>query len=235
MPTKENSSLPLLISPRLEGENNREYAYRVLRQNIITLQFAPGQTLSEAELSEKLEMSRTPVHEALKRLQDEGFVETYARKGTFVADVTIETVQDIYETRLLIEPFMTKNAVDLVPKDWMEDLRRRLLHIESLQSRTDLLAVMKMDTELHTTIASYCSNRFLRESLHLVYEHDRRVRLKTEKNHNQVGFSQKEHILILDAMLAGDREKTEQLAREHVIHSRNLTYESLGFTHTDGL
>ena len=46
MPTKENSSLPLLISPRLEGENNREYAYRVLRQNIITLQFAPGQTLS---------------------------------------------------------------------------------------------------------------------------------------------------------------------------------------------
>ena len=144
-------------------------------------------------------------------------------------------VQDIYETRLLIEPFMTKNAVDLVPKDWMEDLRRRLLHIESLQSRTDLLAVMKMDTELHTTIASYCSNRFLRESLHLVYEHDRRVRLKTEKNHNQVGFSQKEHILILDAMLAGDREKTEQLAREHVIHSRNLTYESLGFTHTDGL
>ena len=61
------------------------------------------------------------------------------------------------------------------------------------------------------------------------------VRLKTEKNHNQVGFSQKEHILILDAMLAGDREKTEQLAREHVIHSRNLTYESLGFTHTDDL
>ena len=46
MPTKENSSLPLLISPRLEGENNREYAYRVLRQNIITLQFAPGQTKS---------------------------------------------------------------------------------------------------------------------------------------------------------------------------------------------
>lgn len=42
MPTKENSSLPLLISPRLEGENNREYAYRVLRQNIITLQFAPA-------------------------------------------------------------------------------------------------------------------------------------------------------------------------------------------------
>ena len=210
-------------------------AYEYIKEMILTGELSPRIDISEKQLQQELGISRTPVHEALKRLQDEGFVETYARKGTFVADVTIETVQDIYETRLLIEPFMTKNAVDLVPKDWMEDLRRRLLHIESLQSRTDLLAVMKMDTELHTTIASYCSNRFLRESLHLVYEHDRRVRLKTEKNHNQVGFSQKEHILILDAMLAGDREKTEQLAREHVIHSRNLTYESLGFTHTDGL
>ena len=207
-------------------------AYEYIKEMILTGELSPRIDISEKQLQQELGISRTPVHEALKRLQDEGFVETYARKGTFVADVTIETVQDIYETRLLIEPFMTKNAVDLVPKDWMEDLRRRLLHIESLQSRTDLLAVMKMDTELHTTIASYCSNRFLRESLHLVYEHDRRVRLKTEKNHNQVGFSQKEHILILDAMLAGDREKTEQLAREHVIHSRNLTYESLGFTRT---
>ena len=198
-------------------------AYEYIKEIILTGELSPRIDISEKQLQQELGISRTPVHEALKRLQDEGFVETYARKGTF------------YETRLLIEPFMTKNAVGLVPKDWMEDLRRRLLHIESLQSRTDLLAVMKMDTELHTTIASYCSNRFLRESLHLVYEHDRRVRLKTEKNHNQVGFSQKEHILILDAMLAGDREKTEQLAREHVIHSRNLTYESLGFTHTDGL
>lgn len=182
-------------------------AYEYIKEMILTGELSPRIDISEKQLQQELGISRTPVHEALKRLQDEGFVETYARKGTFVADVTIETVQDIYETRLLIEPFMTKSAVDLVPKDWMENLRRRLLHIESLQSRTDLLAVMKMDTELHTTIASYCSNRFLRESLHLVYEHDRRVRLKTEKNHNQVGFSQKEHILILDGHAGGRPRK----------------------------
>ena len=85
MPTKENSSLPLLISPRLEGENNREYAYRVLRQNIITLQFAPGQTLSEAELSEKLEMSRTPVHEAVMMLKNEWLVDVQAQRGSSVS------------------------------------------------------------------------------------------------------------------------------------------------------
>ena len=101
-------------------------AYEYIKEMILTGELSPRIDISEKQLQQELGISRTPVHEALKRLQDEGFVETYARKGTFVADVTIETVQDIYETRLLIEPFMTKNAVDLVPKDWMEDLRRRL-------------------------------------------------------------------------------------------------------------
>ena len=93
MPTKENSSLPLLISPRLEGENNREYAYRVLRQNIITLQFAPGQTLSEAELSEKLEMSRTPVHEAVMMLKNEWLVDVQAQRGSSVSMIRVDYLQ----------------------------------------------------------------------------------------------------------------------------------------------
>ena len=204
-------------------------AYDYIKEMILSGELAPRIDISEKQLQLELGISRTPVHEALKRLQDEGFVETYARKGTFVSDVTMETVQDIYETRLLIEPSITKNAVSLVSRAWVEDLRRRLTEAQPMRNREDLIAVMKMDTELHTTIASYCSNRFLRESLHLVYEHDRRVRLKTEKNHKQVCFSQKEHAAILDAMLAGDEEKVEQLSKEHVIHSRDLTYESLGF------
>lgn len=208
-------------------------AYAYIKEMILTGDLPPRTDISEKQLQQKLGVSRTPVHEALKHLQDEGFVETYARKGTFVTDVTMETVRDLYETRLLIEPFMTKNAVNIIPRDWMEDLRHRLMEEHPLQDRTDIHAVMAMDTELHTTIASYCTNSFLREALHLVYEHDRRIRLKTEQNPNQVRFSQKEHVLILEAMLAGDKEKAEQLAKNHVIHSRELTYESLGFMKSD--
>ena len=204
-------------------------AYEYIKERILTGELAPRSDISEKQLQQELGISRTPVHEALKRLQDDGFVETYARKGTFVADVTMETVRDIYETRLLLEPFMTRDAMDAVPRKWMEDLRRRLLEAQPTQESEGVLAIMKMDTELHTTIASCCANRFLRESLHLVYEHDRRIRLKTEKNHHQVWFSQEEHVAILDAMLAGNKEKAERLSREHVIHSRDLTYESLGF------
>lgn len=209
-----------------------QFAYQYIKEMILTGELPPKADVSEKQLQEDLNISRTPVHEALKRLQDEGFVETYSRKGTFVTDVTMEIVRNLYETRLLIEPFITRNAVDIAPRKWMEDLRRRLMEEHPFQTREDIHAVMALDTELHTVIASYCSNNFLRESLRLVYEHDRRIRLKTDRNPSQVRFSQKEHVVILEAMLAGDKERTEQLAREHVIHSRDLTYESLGFIKT---
>ena len=92
-------------------------AYAYIKEMILTGDLPPRTDISEKQLQQKLGVSRTPVHEALKRLQDEGFVETYARKGTFVTDVTMETVRDLYETRLLIEPFMTKNAVNIIPRD----------------------------------------------------------------------------------------------------------------------
>ena len=207
-------------------------AYNYIKERILVGDFPPKADISEKRLQEELGISRTPIHE-LKRLEDERFVETYSRKGTFVTDVTMEVVRDLYETRLLIEPSITRDAVGLLPREWMEDLRRRLMEERPYQERKDIHAVMALDTELHTTVASYCTNAFLRDSLRLVYEHDRRIRLKTERNPAQVRFSQREHVTMLEAMLAGDKERTEQLARSHVIHSRDLTYESLGFLKSD--
>ena len=208
-------------------------AYNYIKERILVGDFPPKADISEKRLQEELGISRTPIHEALKRLEDERFVETYSRKGTFVTDVTMDVVRDLYETRLLIEPSITRDAVGLLPREWMEDLRRRLMEERPFQERKDIHAVMALDTELHTTVASYCTNAFLRDSLRLVYEHDRRIRLKTERNPAQVRFSQREHVTMLEAMLAGDKERTEQLARSHVIHSRDLTYESLGFLKSD--
>ena len=204
-------------------------AYESIKEMILTGQLPPNSDISEKQLQEKLGISRTPIHEAIKHLEDDGFVKTYPRKGTFVTDMTMEIVRDLYETRLLIEPFITRSAVDAAPHEWMKDLRRRLLEEHPLLEKTDIRAVMALDMELHTVIASYCSNSFLRSSLRRIYENDRRVRLKTERNPAQVRFSLREHVAILDAMLSNDKELTEKLAREHVINSRDLTYESLGF------
>ena len=122
-------------------EKNRS-AYEYIKEMILSGDLPPKIDISEKQLQEELGISRTPIHEALKRLQDEKFIETYSRKGTFVTDVTMEMVRDIYETRLLIEPFITRNAVDAISKEWMKDLRQRLVEEHPLQDRTDIHAVM---------------------------------------------------------------------------------------------
>ena len=125
MPTKENSSLPLLISPRLEGENNREYAYRVLRQNIITLQFAPGQTLSEAELSEKLEMSRTPVHEAVMMLKNEWLVDVQAQRGSSVSMIRVDYLREGFNMRLMLEASIMQQLAGRLTMQQLKPASRR--------------------------------------------------------------------------------------------------------------
>ena len=75
MREEKASALPLLLDVRRMDENNRAYAYRMLRKNIMTLQLQPGCQLSEAELCEQLAMSRTPVHEALMMLKSEWLVD----------------------------------------------------------------------------------------------------------------------------------------------------------------
>ncbi len=210
-------------------ENKSHNAYECIKEMILDGTLPPLSDVSEKALQEQLQCSRTPIHEAIKQLERERLVITYPRKGTFITDVTIETVRDLYEIRLLVEPAITRQAIATASKEWMEDLRSRLMEDHPMKTHEDILAVMALDTELHTGIAALCTNMYLRDSLRIVYEHDRRIRLKTERNPAQVRFSQKEHIHLLDAMLSGDAFLTEKLSREHVEHSRDLTFESLGF------
>lgn len=205
------------------------YAYKSIKEKILSGELLPGVDINEKDLQIELGTSRTPVHEAILRLKDEGFVETFPRKGTFVTDVTMELVKEIYEARLLVEPKLTKDAVGKISRDWLMDIKRRLQEEKPFETKDDILAVMALDTELHATIASCCTNRFIREAFATVYEHDRRIRLKTERNPNQVRFSQREHVVLIDAMLSGDCEKAEAISKSHIINSRDFTYQSLGF------
>ena len=98
MREEKASALPLLLDVRRMDENNRAYAYRMLRKNIMTLQLQPGCQLSEAELCEQLAMSRTPVHEALMMLKSEWLVDVLPQRGSIVSKISVPNRQnqDLY-------------------------------------------------------------------------------------------------------------------------------------------
>ena len=210
-------------------QDKGQIAYEVIKKKIIEGELAPLEDISEKQLQAELGTSRTPVHEALARLREENFVLTFPRKGTFVAELTLETVRAVYEMRLLNEPYLTGKAMERIPRDWLEDILRRLENCpENLEPQERNVYFQKLDTELHTTIVSYADNVFLRNGLQNAYDHDRRIRIcrhKTPGHPDHIDISRQEHICIVKAMLDGNGELVERLCREHVAHSRDMLYE----------
>ena len=112
MREEKASALPLLLDVRRMDENNRAYAYRMLRKNIMTLQLQPGCQLSEAELCEQLAMSRTPVHEALMMLKSEWLVEVLPQQGNQDIDALLELLQAATPKQLNMMVSMLRGALE---------------------------------------------------------------------------------------------------------------------------
>lgn len=101
-------------------ENNRDYAYRILRKSIMMLNLEPGEALSEGELSEVLGMSRTPVHEALILLKNEGLVDILPQRGSKVSCISLNQVKEGYFMRQILEAaIITDIAGTLAPDQMM--------------------------------------------------------------------------------------------------------------------
>ena len=102
-------------------------AYDYIKEKIISGEYPPMSDLSEDKLQKELNISRTPVREAILRLEKEDFVYVYPRKGTIITDVTQDLIEDIYQVRRLIEPEMVVSSMHQIDKNWLRDMRRRFL------------------------------------------------------------------------------------------------------------
>ena len=91
-------------------ENKSDYAYQELKNRIISGQMPPLSDVSEEQLQKELGVSRTPIREAIQKLEKEHFVMIYPRRGTLVSDMTLDLIYSIYEVRLLNEPFIARSA-----------------------------------------------------------------------------------------------------------------------------
>lgn len=120
MREEKASALPLLLDVRRMDENNRAYAYRMLRKNIMTLQLQPGCQLSEAELCEQLAMSRTPVHEALMMLKSEWLVDVLPQRGSIVSKISVPYLNEGFAMRRILEPALLRGLAGKLTKGTAE-------------------------------------------------------------------------------------------------------------------
>ncbi|MER6304627.1 GntR family transcriptional regulator [Streptomyces sp. NPDC001657] len=203
--------------PRGEELSLAERAYRAIRDRLVMLEIRPGAPINEDQLAQSLGVGRTPVREALKRLQYERLITTYPRRGTFATDVNITDLAHISEVRLELEPLAAAQAArraTAADRATLTAVRRELESVDS--HRRDADELMRLDLQVHRAIYAATHNPYLEDTL---VRHDNLATriwcLFVERMSDMAGHVE-EHGPLIEAIVAGAPDQAAQLARDHV-------------------
>jgi DNA-binding GntR family transcriptional regulator len=220
----------LLQMDKIDGADSRllrQVAYERLQQAITHANLQPGDPLSEMRISKALGISRTPVREALQQLAQEGLVQIIPGRAITVAAPTIQEVLEVVHVRELLEPELVRLAAETLSAEAQEILRTVIQAMELAVANGDRPAWSKADTIFHETLSSYCPNRLLGQ---LVLQARNRVHstaIDEQTTATRIAECTAEHRQVLEAILARDAAKAEQLMREHIQQLRHSLFRRL--------
>jgi DNA-binding GntR family transcriptional regulator len=195
-------------------------AYEAIREKIVTLFFSPGQYLNEAAICEVLGLGRTPVHQALQRLQAEGLVEVIPRKGVIIQPDSIGQILDTLDARLVIEAELARRAAELATDKDAAELERILAIATRRHGGGAIDAFVESDRALHGKIAAMSGNQVLGDFARTLHERSTRFwYLHLWQTIEPVG-SGKQHRAIVDAVRARDGAAAAAAMRTHILSLR---------------
>ena len=204
-------------------QSKAEEAYEIIKRKIIMLEMRPTSDISEEALIQELNISRTPIREAIQRLAKDRFVIIYPRKGTIVSDISIDLINCVYEVRLLNEPYMARQTVEQTTDEWIQKMKSEF---QSFQPESyDVMKYIDLDYKLHKELTSYSNNMFLNSLFAVVNDHNHRIRVETSTRNRDYSRSIREHIAILEAIERRDADAVEQAVRAHILTSKREAYE----------
>lgn len=189
-------------------------AYKTLRQKIVRLDFAPGDVLREEELQAELNIGRTPIREALLRLQREHFVTVIPRRGMFVSGIEIDELSLLFETRSVLEPYAARLAALRGTSDDWDQMADALE--KTADPKLDAEAQLSLDRVCHEIIWSASGNRFISDTLDMLYAQSDRLWHLYLADVADMGHAVDEHKQILDRLRAGDADGVAALLETHV-------------------
>ncbi len=193
-----------------------EKAYWLIKEKVVTLELPPSAVIDEQLLMEELELGRTPIREALQRLDSEGLVNVVPRRGTFVSDISITDLQKIFELRTVLEGFCARLAAQRITDEQLERIEVVLRDLEELQDGNPS-ALMSVDKRFHKLLYRAADNEFLTETLDRLYDLSLRLWYLVLARLDDVRDSIEQHHRIVDALRKGDSERAELLVQTHIV------------------
>ncbi len=194
----------------------RDVVFNTLREAILRGDLVPGERLMELQLAAKLGVSRTPIREAIRMLEQEGLAITIPRKGAIVAGMTEKDMQDVLEIREALEELSVQVACDKITDEEVAKLRENMENFETSLKSGDIKRMAEADVEFHDVIYQATDNPKLINMLNNLREQMYRYRveyLKNPSNHEQL---LREHEAIYRGIMAKDKDAVTEMIRKHI-------------------
>lgn len=191
-------------------------AYERIKRMILDNTLSPGDQVLEQVLADEIQLSRTPVREALVRLKQEGLIEVVPRHGIRVLPLSSDDMQEIYEILIALEPKATEMLTLRKPsKEEISPLIKACDDMEKALAKDDLQMWASADADFHSSLIALSGNKRLAAMVSMVWEQSHRARMFTLRLRPKPIQSTKEHKKIVEAILSGNAIKARDLYREH--------------------
>ncbi|WP_026477342.1 GntR family transcriptional regulator [Alkaliphilus transvaalensis] len=216
--------MKLEIVKQKYGTSVGDYVYEVIKKNIINLNMAPGNRVSEKEVSDLLNVSRTPVREAFIKLAKEGLLYVLPQRGTYISYIDLSLVEDARFVRESLEKSVLTIAIEKFPDELIDVLEENIEIQKKLIERRLFFEFLEMDEEFHKTIFTGCNKERTWSFIEQINSEYKRVRMLTfiaDINWKNVI---EQHIQILESIRNHDHQKGQEVISNHI---KKLIFEQV--------
>ncbi|SCZ00126.1 GntR family transcriptional regulator [Alkaliphilus peptidifermentans] len=205
----------------------REIVFENLREAILEGKLEPGQRMMEIQLAEQLGVSRTPVREAIRKLELEGLVIMVPRKGAYVADVSIKDIMEVLEIRAVLEGLAASLAAERMTDEELDELEMISYQFKRSYQQDDVEGMIEKDIEFHERIFNSARNEKLVQIAQGLREQIYRFRVTYISEYNKAKELVEEHQAILETISQRDAEKAYEVAAKHIENAGSHMMESV--------
>lgn len=205
----------------------REVVFNTLREEILKGELEPGERLMEIQIADRLGVSRTPVREAIRKLELEGLAIMLPRRGAIVASITVSDLEDVLEVRRVLEGLTVDLACKKITEEELDQLKKCLDEFKRVVGGKDLTLITEKDVAFHDVINNASRNRRLIQILNNLREQIYRYRLEYIKDADKRMLLVEEHKMIYEAIRNRDSSAAKKAIKKHISNQKKTIIENL--------
>lgn len=208
-----------------EKENAKEYAYRVIKNNILILNLKPGDLINETELANSLNLSRTPIREIIMKLKAEKLIQVKPQVGTFVSPIDLNLIKEALFMRYTLEKEVLKEACINFKEENLLEMEKNLYMQKMLLNKKDaLLEFHELDNEFHKLLFQGVNKGNVWEAISTISTHYKRIRIIEQKENNNYSVIN-HHEAYIDIIKNKESNKIEELIHKHLKSPESKWYK----------